>query len=71
LFIKKAEFNLSLKNARKMEISVLTHKKNKFHTIKLKKHTIKFKKHTIKLKKHTIKFKKHTIRLRLSFLFVF
>ena len=41
-----------------LEIGVLTHGKNQFHTIKLKKHTIKIQKHTIKIQKHTIKVKK-------------
>jgi len=39
-----------------LEISVLTHKKNKFHTIKFKKYTTKVKKTQHKVPKHTIKF---------------
>jgi hypothetical protein len=40
------------------EISALTHRKNQFHAIKLKKHAIKFKIHTIKVQKRTIKVQK-------------
>jgi len=52
-----------------VEISVLAHRKNQFHTIKFKKHTIKVKKahnkvlkHTIKVKKTHNKVPKHTIK---------
>jgi hypothetical protein len=34
----------------RFEISVLTHRKNQFHTIKFKKHTIKLEKHIINFK---------------------